>query len=70
MSRPLTLNLIPQIYLARNVMQYDHRVMTRYLLIGDRGKVSTAIKENTIVSDTLNNSKAKDLAKINTTTRT
>ncbi len=51
-------------------MQYDHRVMTRYLLIGDRGKVSTAIKENTIVSDTLNNSKAKDLAKINTTTRT
>jgi len=50
-------------------MQYDHNVMMRYLLIGDSGKVRAATKENTIVSDTRNNSKIKDRTKQSTITQ-
>ena len=51
-------------------MQYDHKVMMRYLLIGGSGKVRIAIKENTIVRNTRNNSKIKDRTRQNTITQT
>ena len=43
--------------------------MMRYLWIGDSGKVRIATKENTLVSDTRNNSKIKDRTKQGTITR-
>jgi len=60
---------MPQMYLARKVIQCDHKVMIWYLRIEERGNVRRATIEKITVRANLNNSNINDRAKLITITQ-
>ena len=68
-SKPWTRYRMPQMYLARKVIQCDHKVMIWYLRIEERGNVRMATIEKITVRANLNNSNINYRAKLSTITQ-